>query len=75
MTKLKSLFHFVAPILGGRPESSQMEVIIPIGSNDLGNLRTDYRDPIFRPKTISSKNIFPGKVGSRALSVCTTKNV
>ncbi|WP_026814838.1 hypothetical protein [Arenibacter certesii] len=75
MTKLKSLFHFVAPILGGRSESSQMEVLTPIGSNDLGNLRTAYRDPIFRPKTISSKNTFPGKVGSRALFARTTKNV
>ena len=75
MTKLKSLFHFVAPILSGRPEPLQMEVITIIGSNDIGNPRTDYRDPIFRPKTISSKNTFPGKVGSRALFARTTKNV
>lgn len=75
MAKLNSLFHFVAHILSGKTESSQREVFTPIGSDDLGNIKTDHPDPTFRPKIISSKNAFPRKVGTRALSTRTTKNV
>ncbi len=55
MAKLKSLFHFIAHILSGKTESSQREVFTPIGSDDLGNIKTYDPDPTFRHKIISSK--------------------